>query len=178
MHGIILHELKKYVEATRGGDGWKSLLEKSGAPRHLFLPTRIYPDGEFSALIAAASDMTGTPVPALLADLGRSLVPGLFESYRSLIDPAWKTLDLLESTQTSIHVAVSVWNRDAAPPALSCSRPDRDTVIIEYDSPRKLCHLAKGIIQGIADHYGEQIRLDEQSCMHMGNPACVIEIRM
>jgi hypothetical protein len=46
-----------------------------------------------------------------------------------------------------------------------------------YDSPRHLCPLLIGSIEGAATRYGEQALVREQACMRHGAPACIFAIR-
>jgi predicted hydrocarbon binding protein len=50
-------------------------------------------------------------------------------------------------------------------------------VLVTYTSERKLCAVAKGIIQGIASHFQERVVIRERECMLKGAPACLISVR-
>jgi predicted hydrocarbon binding protein len=50
-------------------------------------------------------------------------------------------------------------------------------VLITYDSPRKLCAVARGIVRGVASHFGERIAIEGRRCMHRGDPHCLIAVR-
>ena len=45
-----------------------------------------------------------------------------------------------------------------------------------YRSPRKLCSFAEGLLLGAADHYGEQLTIEQPRCMKRGDDQCVLEI--
>jgi predicted hydrocarbon binding protein len=47
-----------------------------------------------------------------------------------------------------------------------------------FDSPRKLCALAHGFIEGAGDHFGETLNVEHISCMHRGDPKCLLGIRV
>jgi hypothetical protein len=53
--------------------------------------------------------------------------------------------------------------------------PDELTLI--YDSPRKLCPVLMGAIEGAAERYGEQVHVIEQTCMKRGDLVCRFEAR-
>jgi predicted hydrocarbon binding protein len=40
-----------------------------------------------------------------------------------------------------------------------------------------MCKFAKGIIRGIAAHFGDKIEILEYQCMLVGAAACVLQIR-
>jgi hypothetical protein len=177
MHGIILSELRKYVEARHGADTWPALLRAAGVEGKIYLPIRSYPDGEVVAIVSAASAATGAPADVILEDFGAFIAPDLVAMYRSLIRPEWRTLDFLENTEETIHRVVRLKDAGAAPPELRCERAAPDRVVIHYGSTRRMCSVAKGIVRGVAAHYGEAVEIDELRCMHRGGEECEIVVR-
>ena len=57
MHGIILVELKKYVQSKVGPGAWETLLTKSGLTHTAYLATLVYPDEQMVALVTTASSL-------------------------------------------------------------------------------------------------------------------------
>ena len=47
-----------------------------------------------------------------------------------------------------------------------------------YDSPRKLCRLAQGFMEGAGDYYKETVTVEHRQCMHDGDPECVLSVRV
>jgi len=177
MHGIIFSELKKYV-VTKFGDGtWNKLLQEAGLNGKMYWSHQIYPDEEVVALVVTASKMTRISVAAILEDFGEFIVPDLVKIYMIFIVSTWKTLDLLENVEETIHKVVRMRLPGSDPARLKVRRPNRDEVIIFYESPRKMCSLAKGIIRGVAKYYGETIIIQELKCMHRGSPSCQLRVR-
>jgi hypothetical protein len=68
-------------------------------------------------------------------------------------------------------------NPAASPPQLKCVRKGADEVIIHYGSRRRMCGVAKGIVRGLARHYGEKVTLAEPTCMLKGGAACQIVVK-
>ncbi|MCI0346838.1 MAG: heme NO-binding domain-containing protein [Chloroflexi bacterium] len=178
MHGFILAEIKKYVETKFDRKTWYALLERAGIPNREYTNFLEYPDGEAVAIVGVASEVTGLPPAAILEDFGAFLGADLLRIYRPLIHPGWRTLDFLAHIEETIHRVVRERNRNARPPALACRRTGADEVMILYTSGRKMCALARGIALGVAGHYGEQVALDEETCMHRGDPSCRIRVRL
>ena len=178
MHGLIFAELKKFVDAQLGTGAWTNLLQKSGLSAKTYVAVQEYPDAEIVALVTTASQLTSIPVPDLLEAFGRFIVPDLLKSYGALLDKKWKTLDVIEHTENTIHRVVRLRNPGAKPPELVCRRPSEDEVMIHYASPRKMCSVAKGIARGVADHFSEQVEISELSCMHNGGSSCEISVRV
>lgn len=176
MHGMIFAELKKFVVGGLGPEAWNQLTDKAGTPGKVYLPSQAYPDGELLNLVAAASEVTGKPAGDLVEAFGEFIVPGLVRAFGAHINPAWRTLELLENTEETIHRVVRTSSPGATPPQLSVTRAGPSEVVIEYGSERKMCALAKGIAKGIAAHYAQPITIDEPACMLRGAPTCRIHV--
>lgn len=177
MHGIIFKELKDYVEKNVGGGAWEKLMVEAGLGRKIFLPTQAYADEDIVKLVTAASKATGSPAGDILHSFGEYITPQLIKLFGALIKPDWKTLDLLEHTENTIHRVVRLQTPGAAPPKLVAERVSDDEVVIRYTSERRMCSLAKGIISGVANHYGDDITVEEPSCMLQGASECRISVR-
>jgi len=178
VHWIIFVKLKQYVETRLGSDTWNSLLEESGIGPKVYLTGGKYPDQEAVALVTTASKMTGIETSAILEDFGEFITPDLVQLYRHMIKPEWKTLDLIEHAEETIHKLIRVKDPDANPPRLECSRLSEGKLVLTYSSSRQMCGVAKGIARGLARHYGEQIQVSESGCMLEGNPSCQIQIEL
>jgi hypothetical protein len=172
VHGFIVSEIKGYVTEKLGPEAWKTLLKQAGVADREYVNYLEYPDEEVVHLVATASRVTGTPVPDILEDFGRYVGRDLLRIYRPLVQPQWRTLEFLENVEHTVHDVVRSRNRTARPPALECTRLGADRVVVVYRSPRRLCALAKGIIQGLAGHYGDTVAISEETCMHEGAPQC------
>ena len=178
MHGLIFAELKKYVTTKLGPTAWDALLHEANLTKRFYLTGESYPDAEAVALVTAASRITKQPANAILENFGEFIAPDLIEIYRSFIKPKWKTLDLIEHTEATIHKTVRLRDPGAAPPRLKTRRVSSREVEILYTSERKMCGVAKGIARGIAKHYGEQVEVTESTCMHHGAKQCTISVTL
>lgn len=178
MHGTIFAELKRYVDAKLGATAWVELLRSAGLPNRMYLAIQAYPDEEVVQIVTAASKKTGNPPGAILEDFGEFIAPALLSMYRTLINPNWKTLDVIENTEKTIHRVVRLQHADAAPPYLNASRTAPNEVTVVYTSPRRLCAVAKGIMRGLSVHFGEVMTIDEKRCMHKGAAECVMTARV
>jgi hypothetical protein len=174
MHGIIFTELRKYVDEKLGGQAWGQLLGAAGLKGRMYLPIQEYPDAEAVTLVTTAAQVTGIEAGVILEDFGQFIAPSLLGMYRTLVRPEWRTLDVLEFTEDTIHRVVRQRNPGAKPPELKTQRLSPTELRLTYTSHRKLCHVAKGIVRGLAKHFGEEISIEETSCMHSGAAACQI----
>ena len=129
------------------------------------------------ALMTAASLMTGLSTAAVLEDFGEFMAPALLKMFGHLLRPEWKTIDVIDHTEGTVHTVVRVKNPGARPPHLQTVRRGPDEVVLVYASPRQMCALAIGIGKGLARHFKEEIISIQTMCMHKGASRCEIVFR-
>jgi predicted Ser/Thr protein kinase/predicted hydrocarbon binding protein len=178
MLGVIFFVLQNHVEKRLGPSSWGRVVSLANLPAKSYSPIADYPDSEAMALLAAASQLAGKPLGEFLEEFGEALAPELLAMYPGLVQPEWKTLDLVTNAEEVIHSVVRRRNPSAKPPVLRCARYSADEVQVVYASPRKLCRIAKGIIRGVARHYQEEVSITDESCMNDGDPFCAIQIKL
>ena len=105
---------------------------------------------------------------------GETTFPRLYPAFYTVAGGARPFLLTVEAL---IHELVRATIPNATPPQLLVAPLRDDGVQIHYSSPRKLCILLRGLVEGTARHYGEDVQIDESGCMLRGDPACVFEIR-
>ena len=174
MKGIIFNIVEEVISGTSGPETWDELLiltELSG----VYTSLGSYPDKELMDLVAAASKLSDTPTPELLECIGRDAIPLLYERFPKFFDDAPDARTFILGLNTIIHPEVRKLYARASCPHFNFVET-ADTVTLGYNSPRKLCHLAQGFIDGVARHYGEQIAMEQPTCMHDGAPMCHIRL--
>jgi len=174
MHGVVFGELQRFVSDAHGTAGWAALLDKAGLGSKVYLAVEEYPDTEIGALVKAAAEMTGRAPAEILESFGEFIVPSLLKMYGHLLKPNWKTLDVINHTEGTVHTVVRVKNPGAKPPLLKTRPEGKDTVVLIYHSPRRMCSLAIGIGRGLARHFHENVTIRETECMHKGANSYVI----
>ena len=182
MHGLIFFYIRKFAEslpkglapAAGPGTGQTSVVRQAGH----YLPSGSYPDADAVALLQAVADATGEPLGGTVTRFGEFLAPHLVKVAGPLVNPAWRTLDLVEHTEQLIHAMVRVEKPGAEPPVLEAVRIGPDELHLVYSSRRRLCLLAAGLVRGLARHFGETVEIDEPGCMLRGDPFCSFVIRV
>jgi hypothetical protein len=160
MHGTILTLLKRYVQTQYDHSTWVKLMELSGLDKVEFNHKTVYPDEHIYALVGHAAEMTGLSAGELHEKFGEYLVPDLMYMYQKLLRPEWKTLDMLEHTELTMHKQVRREHAENSPPVLDVSRLGLNELMIDYVSPRRMGGLAVGIVRGVAAYYDEADRID------------------
>lgn len=159
MHGIIFKEMQRYVSKRFGLAAWYALLKEAALDHTIYMPTQHYPDQEIITLVSLVSALSGSSAETTLEEFGEFLAPNLLQLYGSMIHPGWKTLDLVEHTEKTMHRVVRFVDQSSAPPRLICTRTGPTEVVLQYASPRNMSSLGIGIIRGIARYYGECVSI-------------------
>lgn len=160
MHGTVLLLLKRYVQTQYDHSTWLKLMELSGLGNIEFDHKTVYPDEHVYALVGRAAEMTGLSAGELHEKFGEYLVPDLMFMYQKYVQPEWKTLDMIEHTELTVHKQVRREHPENSPPVLHVQRLSENELIIDYVSPRRMSGLAVGIVRGLATHFDEADRID------------------
>ena len=178
MHGLIANQLRSYAVTRYGRGAWSNAIRISGAALPAGPPPLdvTVPDEELVAVMVALAAAADTSIPLLLEDFGVYLAPGLLRIYAPLVQPQWRTLDVIEHVEEQIHTAVRLRDRDADPPYLAARRCSPTEVEVVYTSPRRLCALAEGIVRGLAEHFNDRVTVSQPECMYRGDPRCLLSV--
>jgi glycine cleavage system aminomethyltransferase T len=76
------------------------------------------------------------------------------------------------SVNQIIHPEVRKLYAGADVPVFDFSDGPDGALMLGYRSPRKLCALAQGFIEGAAAHFHESVAVEHQTCMHDGDAEC------
>jgi hypothetical protein len=177
MHGVFLVKLGSYAQQRLGPGGWERVVAEVDPTHPFYGATQAYPDELVHALIAGLARHAGVSTEELLEGFGEFIAPHLIQMYRPLVKQDWKALDLLENTERVIHTVVRMRMPDAKPAELRPRRISKDELHLEYVSPRQMCSLASGIIQGVAKQYGERLVTTHPSCARKGAPSCTFIVK-
>lgn len=176
MHGAVMAELKSFATAALPTAAWSTVCDAAGVADQVFVPITTYPDADAVALIGALAEELGLEPAALLEEFGDHLAEALLERYRSLVASEWGALDVLEHVEETIHQVIRLRDPEMDPPRLEALRSKETEVTITYTSPKRLCHLAIGLVRGVARVYGEEVSVTQDECMHTGGSRCVISV--
>jgi predicted hydrocarbon binding protein len=178
MNGVIFEGLKKFVETRLSSYAWPTLLMEAGIGTKQYLPMESYPDEEMIGIVTAAARTTDKPVATILEDFGEFIAPDLMKLYGGISAPGWRTLDLLEHVEKTVHRVVRARNPDAAPPVIRSARTTTNEVTVRYESRRRMCAMARGLVHGVARYFGEEVEIAEPACMLKGHSACTLLVRL
>ncbi len=176
MHGLMFRQFQKYISANFGAKMWNVLLTDVGPGWRLYSTALEYPDRELVELFTLASRRFGKALPEMIEQFGESIAPELLSAYPMLIDPSWKTLEVVENAPKTMQKILRTHNAAADGPNIRVERLGPKEIQLIYGSGRKMCLVAKGILKGLAKHYHEKITISESCCMNGGASQCRILI--
>lgn len=171
MKGIIFNLLEEVVTRDQGEDAWDALLDSTGMSG-AYTALGSYPDEHIYRLVAAAAEMLGMPPFEVLRWFGREAIPSLASRYLTYFSAHVSTRPFILSVNQIIHPEVRMIYPGADVPTFGFHDEPDGTLMMSYRSPRRLCALAHGFIEGAALHYRESVGVDHLACMHRGDSEC------
>lgn len=167
--------LEEVVIQHHGEDTWDALLDATGLDGS-YTSLGSYKDEDIAALVAAAASALNITQFDVLRWFGNQAMPLLFERYPQFFAGQTSCRPFLLSVNHIIHPEVRKLYPGAQVPTFQFSDGPNGSMIMGYDSPRRMCALAQGFAEGAATHYGEQLHFEHQQCMHRGDSRCLCAI--
>jgi Haem-NO-binding len=175
MHGVIFASFRDFALTRFGPETAKEIL--AGRPVHVM--SDAYDDREFDALVRRTSEVAGVSRGDLVHDFGGfaggTTFPRLYPAFFAV---AGGTRPFLLTVEDRIHELVRATIPNARPPQLVVEPLGDEGVRITYTSPRRLCGLLAGLLEGTASHFGDTVTYEQTTCMHRGDEACVFDVRI
>ena len=132
---------------------------------------------EILTLLERACERTGLSVETFLFDFGVFTAATTFARLYSVLFKLSPTArDFLLTVETPIHDTVRVAMPDARPPELKVTDLGENGLQIVYSSPRRICAMLRGLVEGTGRVYEEALHVEEPECMHRGDPACRVVV--
>jgi len=178
MKGIIFCLLEKMIVARGGAEAWERMVRETPlrTAGGAFVRPGLYPDEDLYALFATGSVVTGQPVGDLYRAFGRATFVEHAGAYPDSLPPGITAKRFLMSVDRIMRMEVHKLQPGANLPYFEYEDPAPDRLVMIYSSPRGLCELVAGLIEGAADHLGEPITQVQTLCRHAGDPHCRFEL--
>jgi hypothetical protein len=174
MHGLIFASFRDYLLTEHGAHVAQDVL--AGEPQYTL--GEAYPDEQFLGLLERACRLTALSNDELLFEFGVFTAATTFARLYSVLFEASPTArDFLLTVEEPIHDVIRVALPDARPPELALTDLGQDSLEIVYTSPRRICAMLRGLVEGTGRVYGETLEVEELECMHHGASACRLLIR-
>ena len=173
MKGIVFNLLEGCVTEQYGEDMWDDLLEEArldGA----YTSLGNYADADFVALVNTASKALALPTGDLQRWFGRSAMPSLARLYPEFFEKHTRTSGFVLTLNDIIHPEVRKLYPGADVPNFRFDVESDTKITMGYESARKMCSFAEGLIEGAAAHFGEQVVIEQPTCMKHGAEECLL----
>ena len=176
MKGIVFNLLEEVVIAQHGEAAWDTLLDATGLAGS-YTSLGSYPDEEIVKLVVAGANALSLSPAEVLRWFGRQAIPLLAKRYPVFFNGHRTAQSFILSVNDIIHPEVRKLYAGAHCPIFRFEQKADGMLLLTYDSPRKLCALAHGFIEGAGDHYGEAMNVEHLTCMHNGDSKCLLSIQ-
>jgi Haem-NO-binding len=181
MQGIIFVTWEKFLAERFGISLLNTYRAAIGqTPATSPLVSKVYNDETLLAGVGAACKLTGLSADMMLREYGRYfMINGLTSHLCAyLLTQVHNGRELL-LTMSDAHAQMRRTADGLTPPLFEYEviSSDLNTLALVYDSPRKLCSVLLGAIEGAAERYGEKVKVVERTCMKRGAPVCRFEMR-
>lgn len=175
MKGIVFNLLEEVVTHAHGEHVWDSLLDAAELGGS-YTSLGSYQDEQMEKLVNAAANALSVPPREVLRWFGQQAMPRLAQRYPRFFDGHHSTRPFVVSVNSIIHPEVRKLYPGADVPFFGFSDAPDGALLMEYRSPRKLCALAQGFVEGAATHFHETVAVEHLACMHDGDAECRIRL--
>src|SRR5262249_25116080 len=141
MKGVVFNLFEEVVSRSHGEDTWDALLDEAGLAGS-YTSLGSYPDEDMSKLVFAASRALEMAPANLLRWVGRGAMPILVQRYPNFFSAYTSTRPFILSVNDIIHPEVRKIYPGADVPIFDFHHAPDGTLLIGYQSTRKLCALA------------------------------------
>lgn len=175
MKGAIFIALNEMVVEQHGLGTWLAIIDEAKVDG-IYTGTKNYSDDELFAIVGVICKTLDVELPVILRAFGDYLFHFLHKAHPVFADSQPNFFDFIDSIDGVIHVEVNKLDEHAQTPRITVEQVNESEALLSYESPRKLCHLAEGLLMGAAAHYGIAISISQTQCMHNGADECLLHL--
>lgn len=167
MKGVIASCLKELVVNKFGNDKWESAVVMAGFNQTTaFLPTQDVDDTDVLKVVESVCKVLNISLPQAADAFGEYWVctyaPKIYKPYYRMATSAKEFLSKMDD----VHRLTTETIPNARPPRFEYTWIDDKTLIMKYNSKRKLIDFMVGLIKGVGKHFKENLqvsKLDDDS---------------
>ncbi|RMA82598.1 heme NO-binding domain-containing protein [Umboniibacter marinipuniceus] len=159
MKGVVFTEFFELVETAFGEDVLDDMIDNADLDSDgVYTAVGKYDHNDMVKLVVALSAETDIPVPDLIETYGKHLFGRFVVMYPGFFEGVSSTYAFLARIDDHIHVEVKKLYPDAELPVFDAKIEGPKMTMI-YDSKRPFGYLAKGLLNGCIEHFGESIEI-------------------
>jgi hypothetical protein len=161
MKGLIFTEFLEMVEEKFSAEMVENIIEDAHLPNGgAYTEIGTYDHSEIVRLVTSLSNRTDISAGELQTVFGNHLFKRFVNKYGTLITNLKSAFELLSKVDDYIHVEVLKLYPDAELPRFTCKTISENQMEMLYLSKHPFSDLARGLIQGCAEHFKENIHID------------------
>ena len=173
--GVLFDVVQEVVAEILGDEAWDRAIDASGL-EGAYTSLGNYPDAEMHTLVALLADEAGLTGDETLRVVGVHAYKHLKERQPDLVADVSDLGQMLHSLNEVIHPEVRKLYVDASVPDFVVDDLGPGRWSVTYESERRMCHLAEGLIVGAGVDLGTEPSVTHTSCVAHGDEACVLEV--
>lgn len=177
MKGAVFIALNDFIESQFGIERWEAILtEAKPASGGIYTSVENYQDSEMLDLVHATCQQLGVSRSQALNLFGVYLFGVLNKKHPIFTSLQPDLFRFLATVEDIVHTEVRKLFDGVYLPVITAVSQTSNTIVLRYESKRKMCELAEGLIQGAADFYQVNINMTQKACYHTGDDHCLIEV--
>ena len=175
MMGHINNLVVEMVRDHLGNEGVGSLFAAAGLEERCYQPEVIYPEEEFQALFRGAQHVFDVDSDAAEKAFSSYFMEVSPKQFPAIFRQAGNARGLLERFPT-IHRNFPAAAQQDYQEKVFVTESTSDHIVIEYDSPNRLCITLRTIAGIVLEYYGERGTVTETACQKEGAPRCRVVV--
>lgn len=175
MKGIVFNLFEEVIRRQHGEDTWDHILATSQLDG-IYTSLGNYRDDELSRLVGAASGMLDRSPAEVTRWFGQNALPLMAERYPMFFRGHDSTRSFVLTLNSIIHPEVRKGYQGYEVPVFDFDIADARHLTIGYQSARRLCTFAQGLIEGAGRYFHEDVLFEHLRCMHRGDEKCVFRV--
>ena len=159
MKGIIFSEFLDLVENIFGLEVCQDMLDEN-SDKGIYTSAGTYNHEDLVKLIVSLSKLTNISVEDLQKVYGKSVFINLLASMPELKITSNSAFEFITQVEEYIHFEVKKLYSDAKPPKFELISNTEYEMVLDYISARCFSHVCFGLIEGCAEHFKENIKIE------------------
>lgn len=163
MYGLINSSLQDMVVTHFGEERWKEVHKHSGVAEDSYLTMHRYDDESTYQLVGAAAEVLEAPIDTCMEMFGKHWVEAIAaKNFAPLMEATGNdTVGFLHNLN-NLHDRIASTFLDYVPPQFRVEDIDKNAgqYFVHYYSERKgLTAFVTGLLGGLADHFGDKLKI-------------------
>lgn len=173
--GVLFDVVREVVAELLGEDAWDRAVESAGFEGS-YTSLGNYPDEEMAELVVLLSESAGLSVDETLRTVGIHGWRHLELRQPELVAGVDDMGTLLHSLNNVVHTEVRKLYPDSFVPLFGITDEGPNRWLVTYESERRMCRLAEGLLLGFSDARGLSTTITHVACMNHGDGNCVLDV--